>query len=309
MRTYEPQQNSEFVNADNDNNLNKQKILSNQDSSLSWNQKAKNVLVTYDKTRTLTSGLLLEIISLIDNKEATYYDENGNVIDPTIPNFSTLTGQQIRDKLQALENDDRLDASSIKNLVDNIFISVGDEQISLQTYLDSIFGFENVVQNLDNPSNDTVISTAGLQAILTASTNTSQTFTFGDDFNTTFTFDHTLNNQNVIFVIKHDNKQVIAWPTSMTTGQLVFDFVIAPQPDTTITIFSSMQAPSQTFTFGDSSQLAFEFTHGLGTSDIIFVIRQNANQIFAWPTTITNDSILFEFLIPPEPNTVITIFK
>lgn len=167
--------------------------------NVDWNKKAQNILLKYNKNKTLTSELFIELVNLItqfrsdvnswSNSGNGNGNDNGNNNGNIPPPFEELTPEQIRDKLMELTQNERLDASHIKNISENVFVRFNGQNVRLQVFLEylwsllneieettrekiiELLGFEpfdsqKVVQDLSNPREDTVISTSGLAELL-----------------------------------------------------------------------------------------------------------------------------------------------
>lgn len=238
-----------------------------QNVELSWDTKAQNLLISYNKSRTFTTATLVEIIALIQQARSEIPvvgggNGNGNGNDDTNPTLpEELTAEQIRDKLQTLEANARLDASSIKNISKNVFVRVDGADMVLQDFMELLFeyirksgaltreaiieklGFEpfnssKVVQDLTNPQDDEVISTEGLKTILENFDGKKFSTTFGDGIALDFTFTHNLNTDFVMFELRNGSTRIFASPTAYTLNSITFNFAIAPASETLIIVWS-----------------------------------------------------------------------
>lgn len=219
-----------------------------QNVELSWDTKAQNLLISYNKSRTFTTATLVEIIALIQQARSEIPvvgggNGNGNGNDDTNPTLpEELTAEQIRDKLQTLEANARLDASSIKNISKNVFVRVDGADMVLQDFMELLFeyirksgaltreaiieklGFEpfnssKVVQDLSNPKKDEVISTEGLKTILeNFDAKTSKIFEYYD---------------SIEVICNHDFEQIIT-PTIYVGNEIALTWVSTENKITTV---------------------------------------------------------------------------
>lgn len=221
-------------------------------SGASWDKRAQNILFKYNKSKTLTTDLLVEIINLMgDLRNFNYVSrppELGTGNPNTPPPFEDMTPEEIRDALGTLTGDDRLDASLIKNISDNVFVKVNGINIPLQTFLQQIWdyinnlvnkdltreklveilGFEplgpdNIVSDLEDPSENTVLSTEGLYQIL-------------QDFSGAATKVFPFSNAMQITCI-HEYEDILM-PTIYEGNNLIFTYIENTVPGTTLIKFN-----------------------------------------------------------------------
>lgn len=79
------------------------------------NVRKQNIKLAFSKTRTLTTELLDAIVDLISSEGS-----------------SVMSAEQIRNSLSSLLGENRLDASSVKNISTNIVLTFGSETFTLQ---------------------------------------------------------------------------------------------------------------------------------------------------------------------------------
>lgn len=219
-------------------------------SGASWDKRAQNILFKYNKSKTLTTDLLVEIINLMgDLRNFSYENRPADPGNPnTPPPFEDMTPEEIRDALNSLTEGERLDASSIKNVSENVFVKVNGADIPLQTFLQQIWdyinnletndltreelvqilGFEplgpdNIVSDLENPSENTVLSSEGLYQIL-------------QDFSGAATKVFTFSNAMQVTCI-HEYDEILM-PTIYEGNNLIFTYVENTVPGTTLIKFN-----------------------------------------------------------------------
>lgn len=299
--------------------------MSSQNQELTWEERAKNILVAYNKTGTLTTALFVEFIDLImqlkNSMPKPVEDTGGDVETPTWP--EPLTAEEIRDLLESLPKDEQLSANNINDVSENVFVNVDGESVPLQNFLEYLYsqlnyveeeaaeltredvinliGFEplgddSIVDNLDNPSGDTILSTQGLFNIL-------------EDF------------VSVNWATDVQAKEMTADDVAITPKNLAA--IKATQQDAldenNNDVFMTPQAVHQlldtfeggkwTGTFGDGSATIFTFEHNLNTTEVDYKIRNETTIIMSSPTDITANTITFRFKVAPLTGTKISIWR
>jgi len=140
---------------------------------------------------------------------------------------------------------------------------------------------------------------------------TAYTDTIGDGTATSFTVTHGLGTRDVVVVVRNAASPYevidVRWEAT-ATGTVTLDFSAAPGLNSTrVAVYSAVAGTAHASTIGDGSATSFTVTHGLGTRDIVVVVRNAASPYevidVRWEATTTAAATLI-FSAPPALNTI-----